>query len=83
MQETRVQCLVWDDPTYHRATKPVNQNYWAYALEPRTATTKAYVLYREATTVETRIVTRAAPALCNYKPCIATEDPEKPKINKI
>ena len=29
------QSLVWEDPTCHGATKPVNYNYWAYALEPR------------------------------------------------
>ena len=26
---------VWEDPTYHKEMKPVNQNYWASALEPR------------------------------------------------
>ena len=34
MQGTRVQALVWEDPTCRRATKPVRHNYWAYALEP-------------------------------------------------
>ena len=27
MQETRVRSLVWEDPTCHRATKPVCHNY--------------------------------------------------------
>ena len=27
MQETRVQALVWEDPTCHRANKPVRHNY--------------------------------------------------------
>ena len=34
MQGTRVQALVWEDPTCLGATKPVRQNYWACALEP-------------------------------------------------
>ena len=34
MQETRVQSPDWDDPTCHRATKPVCHSYWACALEP-------------------------------------------------
>ena len=34
MQGTRVWALVWEDPTCHRATKPMHHNYWAYALEP-------------------------------------------------
>ena len=27
MQGTRVRALVWEDPTRHRATKPVHHNY--------------------------------------------------------
>ena len=34
MQGTRVQSLVWEDPTCCRATKLVCHNYWACALEP-------------------------------------------------
>ena len=34
MQGTRVQALVWEDPTCRRATKPMRHNYWACALEP-------------------------------------------------
>ena len=34
MQGTRVQSLVREDPTHHRATKPVHRSYWACALEP-------------------------------------------------
>ena len=29
MQETRVQALVWEDPTCRGATRPVSHNYWA------------------------------------------------------
>ena len=31
MQGTRVQALVWEDPTCHGATRPVSHNYWAWA----------------------------------------------------
>ena len=34
VQGTRVQALVWEDPTCHRATKPLHHSYWACALEP-------------------------------------------------
>ena len=34
MQGTRVQALVWEDPTCRRATKPTRHNYRACALEP-------------------------------------------------
>ena len=34
MQGTWAQALVWEDPTCHRATKPMRHNYWACALEP-------------------------------------------------
>ena len=34
MQGTRVRCLVREDPTCRRATKPVCHNNWACALEP-------------------------------------------------
>ena len=34
MQGTRVQALVWEDPTCHGATGPVGHNYWACILEP-------------------------------------------------
>ena len=30
MQGTWVQSLVQEDPTWHRATKPVRHNYWAH-----------------------------------------------------
>ena len=34
MQGTRVQALVWEDPTCRRATNPMRHNYWACALQP-------------------------------------------------
>ena len=34
MQGTQVWALVREDPTCHRATKPMSHNYWAWALEP-------------------------------------------------
>ena len=41
MQKTRVQSLVWEDPSCHRTTKPVCHNYWACAPESGTATREA------------------------------------------
>ena len=34
MQGTRVQSLIWEDPTCCEATKPMHHNYWACALQP-------------------------------------------------
>ena len=34
MQGTQVEALVWEDPTYYGATKPVLHDYWARV--PRT-----------------------------------------------
>ena len=33
MQGTRVRALVWEDPTCHRATKPMRHNYWGCVLQ--------------------------------------------------
>jgi len=35
MRETQVQFLIWEDPTIRTATKPVQHNHQACALEPR------------------------------------------------
>ena len=35
MQETQAPSLIWEDRTYHGATKPTHHNYWACALGPR------------------------------------------------
>ena len=35
MRKMWVQSLIQEDPTCHRATKPVHHNYRACALEPR------------------------------------------------
>ena len=34
MKKTRVLSLIREDPTCHKANKPVGHNYWACALEP-------------------------------------------------
>ena len=34
MQETQVQSLIWEDPTFHAATKPMGRDHQACALEP-------------------------------------------------
>ena len=51
MQGTRVQALVREDPTCHRATKPVRHNYWA--CEPQ-------LLSLHATTTEAQVPTAHA-----------------------
>ena len=34
MQGTRVESLVWEDPTCRGATEPMRHSYWACALDP-------------------------------------------------
>ena len=34
MQETQVWSLIWEDPTWRGATKPVHHSYSAFVLEP-------------------------------------------------
>ena len=43
VQETWVRSLGQEDATCHRATKAVNHNYWAHALEPSDHKCWAYV----------------------------------------
>lgn len=54
----------------------MNQSYWAYALEAGTATTKAYVLYREATTVKATPLTGSPCSLQLQEALHSMEDPE-------
>ena len=44
MQGTWLRALVQEDPTCHRATKPVRHNYWACTLEPASHNYWAHVL---------------------------------------
>ena len=44
MQGTQVRALVWEDPTWHRPTKPVCHNYWACAQDPVSHNYWAHVL---------------------------------------
>ena len=78
MQGTRVRALVWEDPTYHRATGPVSHNYWACAsgaCAPQQERTRQW----EARAPRWRV----APARRNWrKPSHRNEDPTQPKINK-
>ena len=99
MQGTRVQALVWEDPTCCRTTRPVSHNYWACALEP--ASHDCWGLH--ATTTEARVPRacapqqeeppqweartpqwRVGPSHRNWrKPACSNEDPTQPKINKF
>ena len=56
MQGTRVQSLLWEDPTCCGATKPVH-NYWACALGPA----KPQLLSLCAATTEARTPRACAP----------------------
>ena len=43
MQGTLVWSLVWEDPTFFRATKPKHQNYWSpHALDPVLCNTRSH-----------------------------------------
>ena len=57
MQGASVQSLIQEDPTCHRAAKPVCHNHWAYALEPQ-------LLSPHATTTKTH---GPEPMLCNRR----------------
>ena len=78
MQGTRVRALVWEDPTWRGATKPVSHNYWACAsgaCAPQ---------WERPWQWEVRAPRwRVAPTRRNWrKPSQRNEDPTQPKINK-
>ena len=81
MQGTWVRALVWEDPTCHRATKPVHNNYWACALEPVNHNYWAHVP-QLLKPVPLEPVLRNKRSHCNEKPAHRNEDPMQPKINK-
>ena len=59
MHETRVPSLIREDPTCHRATKPVCQNYWTYALEPRSGNCWGHVPWGQHCTARDATATRS------------------------
>ena len=78
MQGTRVRALVWEDPTYRGATRPVSHNYWACAsgaCAPQQESPRRW---------EARAPRwRGAPACRNWrKPSHRNEDPTQPWTNK-
>ena len=87
MQGTRVQVLVWEDPTCRGATKPVCYNYWACTLEPVSHNYWAQEPRARAPQWEARTPQRrVAPARRNWREsACSNEDPMQPKIkiNKI
>ena len=78
MKGTRVQALVWEDPTCRGATKPVSHNYWACAsgaCAPQRERPRQWEAHAPRW--------RVAPARHNWrKPSHRNEDPTQPKINK-
>ena len=61
MLETLVRSLVQEDPTYHRAIKPVHHSYEAHALESASRSYQAQAL---------QLLKPASPqpVLCNERP---------------
>ena len=60
MQRTQVRALIREDPTCHRATKPMSHSYWACALEPTSHNYWAHV-------PQLLKLTRLEPVLCNKR----------------
>ena len=78
MQGTRVQALVWEDPTCRGATKPMRHNYWAHVSGARALQQEKPPQWEAGAPQQ-----RVAPAHHNSrKPTRSNEDPMKPKINK-
>ena len=70
MQGTRVQSLVWEDPTCRGATKPVCHNDWACALEPASRNYWACTLESVSHNYWSPCATTSEPACHNYwSPC--------------
>ena len=81
-QGTRVQSLVQEDPTCHRATKSVCHNYWACALEPVSHNYWAHMLQLwKPACLEPVLLNKRSHH--NKKPEHHNEDPTHPQINKI
>ena len=82
VQGTGVRALVREDPTRHRAAKPVCHNYWACAVEP----TSHNYWSPCATTTEARAprapcsATREATAMRSL--CTAKSSPRSPQLEK-
>ena len=81
MQGTQVRALVWENPTYHRATKPMCHNYWACTLEPVSHNYWACVP-QVLKPVHLEPTLRNKRSHCNEKPVHLNENPTPP-INKL
>ena len=77
MQETWIQSLIQEDPTYCRATKPIHHNYWACALELMLHNEKPQQWEAHAPQLER---SSRSPQL-EKSPC-SSKDPARPQINK-
>ena len=97
MQDTWVQSLVQEDPTCLRATKPVSQVYWVWALGPgsckywphvsqllKPAHLEPGLLKRNIRNEKpTHYNERAAPLLSATEESLCSnEDPVQPKLNE-
>ena len=87
---TWVRCLVWEDSTGHRATKPRGHNCWALTLEPGSCNHCSPSL--EPVLCSNRSHHNEKPAQCKKsgprspqleKACVQQQRPSTTKINKI
>ena len=79
-QETWIRSLVWEDPTFGGATKLMNHNFWACALEPVIHSRKRSHCSEKASSVQPESRPRS-PQLARGP--WSNEDPAaQPKINK-
>ena len=96
VQETWKWSLIWEDPTCHRATKPVCHNYWVCGLEPESRNYWAHLLQLlKPVRLEPRLPNershrsarpvhnrRAAPLTAAGDKPASKADPAQPKINR-
>ena len=76
MQGTRVQALVWEDPTCHGVSGPVSHNYWACA-------SGAYAPQREAAIVRgLRTAIKSGPRLPQLEKALAQKQRPNAAKNK-
>ena len=80
MQGTLIWSLVWEDPTYLRATEPVSYNYQACALEPLSCNHGAH--HPSLCSATTEAMRWEALHRNQRKPMCSKKDPAQSRINK-
>ena len=78
----RFDSWVWEDPTCHRATKPMRHNYWACALAPRNHNCWAHTSQLlKPTCPRARALQQERPLQLEDSPCSLQRE-ESPRCNK-